>query len=360
MTDETVQVYSGSPITPEELLVLAEFAAPSHFVSDEHLRDAAANIAEWTEDRLAHVIDGALRLAARRDVRPSVIELLRAAAALRTRPAAARTPRRSPALVRARQSREPAAVEHERLAGHVAGVVAQQERDARPDVELGVAGPAERAHGIELGLIDGAGSHRFLQARSDIANGHTVLTRMPWRPHSSAAVRLKRRTAAFAAEYGRAFGQPLDAGAGAEVDDAPATITDVRVDGLHRDETAHHVDVELARRATPPTAPRGAPARRGSRRGSPGRRACPNSASAVATNASTCVALDDVDRACRVAREPRVSPPAPLPRAPASLRSATSTSAPASAAASTQPRPMPCAPPMTRTLLSFEPAHVSG
>jgi hypothetical protein len=82
MTYETVQVYSGSPITPEELLVLAEFAAPSHFVSDEHLRDAAANIAEWTEDGSA-VIGGALRLAARGDVRPSVMELLRAAVALR-------------------------------------------------------------------------------------------------------------------------------------------------------------------------------------------------------------------------------------------------------------------------------------
>ena len=39
MTYETVQVFSGSPITPEELLVLAEFAAPSHFVSNDHLRD---------------------------------------------------------------------------------------------------------------------------------------------------------------------------------------------------------------------------------------------------------------------------------------------------------------------------------
>ena len=78
MTYETVQVYSGSPITPEELLVLAEFAAPSHFVSDEHLRDAADNLAEWTDHRSA-TIAGALRLAMRQDVRPSVVELLRAA-----------------------------------------------------------------------------------------------------------------------------------------------------------------------------------------------------------------------------------------------------------------------------------------
>ena len=79
MNDETLQVFSGSAITPEELLVLAEFAAPSHFVSDEHLRDAAENLAEWTDHR-AGTIRGALRLAARQEVRPSVVELLHAAA----------------------------------------------------------------------------------------------------------------------------------------------------------------------------------------------------------------------------------------------------------------------------------------
>src|SRR5207249_2618309 len=63
MTYETVEVFSGSPITPEELLVLAEFAAPSHFVSDDHLREAADNLAEWTDHRPA-TIAGALRLAA--------------------------------------------------------------------------------------------------------------------------------------------------------------------------------------------------------------------------------------------------------------------------------------------------------
>lgn len=82
MTYETVEVFSGSPVSAEELLVLAEFAAPSHFVSDAHLMDAAANIAEWTEDGSA-TIDGALLLASRQGVRAIVIELLRAAAALR-------------------------------------------------------------------------------------------------------------------------------------------------------------------------------------------------------------------------------------------------------------------------------------
>ncbi len=79
MNDETLQVFSGSAITPEELLVLAEFAAPSHFVSDEHLHDAAENLAEWTDHR-ASAIHGALRLAAREEVRASVVDLLQAAA----------------------------------------------------------------------------------------------------------------------------------------------------------------------------------------------------------------------------------------------------------------------------------------
>jgi len=73
-----MQVFSGSAITPEELLVLAEFAAPSHFVSDDHLRDAADNLAEWTDHRSSTII-AALHLAARRDVHPTVIQLLRAA-----------------------------------------------------------------------------------------------------------------------------------------------------------------------------------------------------------------------------------------------------------------------------------------
>ena len=81
MTYETVQVFSGSPVTCEELLVLAEFAAPSHFVSDDQLRDAADNVAEWTDHRSATIV-GALRLASRRQVRPSVIALLREAAAM--------------------------------------------------------------------------------------------------------------------------------------------------------------------------------------------------------------------------------------------------------------------------------------
>ena len=79
MNNGTMQVFSGSAITPKELLVLAEFAAPSHFVSDDHLRDAADNLAEWTDHRPSTIV-AALHLASQRDVHPTVIQLLRAAA----------------------------------------------------------------------------------------------------------------------------------------------------------------------------------------------------------------------------------------------------------------------------------------
>jgi hypothetical protein len=83
MSNGTMQVFSGSAITPEELLVLAEFAAPSHFVSDDALLDAADNLAEWTDHR-SSTIAAALHLAAYRDVHPTVVQLLRAAAMLST------------------------------------------------------------------------------------------------------------------------------------------------------------------------------------------------------------------------------------------------------------------------------------
>jgi hypothetical protein len=79
MSKGTMQVFSGSAITPEELLVLAEFAAPSHFVSDDQLHEAADNLAEWTDHRPSTIV-AALHLASRRDVHPTVIRLLRAAA----------------------------------------------------------------------------------------------------------------------------------------------------------------------------------------------------------------------------------------------------------------------------------------
>ena len=78
MSNGTMQVFSGSAITPEELLVLAEFAAPSHFVSDDAMHDAAENLAEWT-DHEASTIVAALHLAMHRHVHGTVVELLRAA-----------------------------------------------------------------------------------------------------------------------------------------------------------------------------------------------------------------------------------------------------------------------------------------
>jgi hypothetical protein len=75
MAHNTVAVFSGSPITPEELLVIADFAAPSHFVSKDHLHEAAENVAEWTDHRPG-TITAALRLAATRGARDSVVELL--------------------------------------------------------------------------------------------------------------------------------------------------------------------------------------------------------------------------------------------------------------------------------------------
>ena len=79
MSYETMQVFSGSAITPEELLALAEFAAPDQFRDYEHLRDAADSLSEWIDGDTA-IAAGALRIAHRRRVRGSVAELLRATA----------------------------------------------------------------------------------------------------------------------------------------------------------------------------------------------------------------------------------------------------------------------------------------
>jgi hypothetical protein len=73
--DRSFKVFSGSAISPEELLVIADFAAPSHFVSRGHLHDAADQLAEWT-DHEPDTITAALRLASRRGARQSVVDLL--------------------------------------------------------------------------------------------------------------------------------------------------------------------------------------------------------------------------------------------------------------------------------------------
>jgi hypothetical protein len=79
MSSETMQVFSGSRITPEELLALAEFAAPDQFRDYAHLREAADNLSEWT-DHDSSIVAAALRIGYRRLVRTSVMELLRAVA----------------------------------------------------------------------------------------------------------------------------------------------------------------------------------------------------------------------------------------------------------------------------------------
>jgi len=67
--------FSGALITAAELVDLAEFAAPSHFVTARHQEEAATALAEWCD--FEHVpARRALLLARATDRRPEVIELL--------------------------------------------------------------------------------------------------------------------------------------------------------------------------------------------------------------------------------------------------------------------------------------------
>ena len=142
--------------------------------------------------------------------------------------------------------REPATVERDRLPGDVAGVVAQEERNPGADVALGVAGAAQRAHPVEVGLVDGARGDCRGEALRHRERAHRVdpdVLTTPLERGGAAEqpdARLRRRVR-------RSFRQALDAGGGAEVDDAPAPPAQVRVHGLHRDEAADDVDVQLAR-----------------------------------------------------------------------------------------------------------------
>lgn len=80
MTKSTLLGFSGTPVSAEELLLLAEYAAPSHFVSDDHLHEAAENLAEWSDT--ATVVVDALNLASARGDGPGVLQLLSETAAL--------------------------------------------------------------------------------------------------------------------------------------------------------------------------------------------------------------------------------------------------------------------------------------
>ena len=140
MTYETMQVYSGSPVTPEELLCWRSSPPRHHFVSDDTPR-RPENLAEWTTVSRRSPNS-------QRGLAPAI-----------------GAPEASSGVVARSRSTSPVAtwghapaVEHDGLAGEVAGVLTQQERHRRPDVELGVADATERAEADRgNGLLDRAG-----------------------------------------------------------------------------------------------------------------------------------------------------------------------------------------------------------
>jgi hypothetical protein len=75
----SAKLFHGSSVTREELLVLAEFLAPSsHFISDQQLQDSAASLAEWADEQ-PDILGEVLNLAAERHCRRTVMDVLRAA-----------------------------------------------------------------------------------------------------------------------------------------------------------------------------------------------------------------------------------------------------------------------------------------
>ena len=71
----TTQVFSGTAISPTELLDLAEFATPAPPLSAQQRRIEADNLAEWC-DHSPQLAQHAALLARGRDARPEVIEVL--------------------------------------------------------------------------------------------------------------------------------------------------------------------------------------------------------------------------------------------------------------------------------------------
>ena len=69
---------------------------------------------------------------------------------------------------------------------------------------------------------------------------------MPSAPHSSAAVRLSRRTAALALEYAARPASPSIPAPELKFTMLPPPAAELSVDRLHGDEAADHVDVQLA------------------------------------------------------------------------------------------------------------------
>ena len=81
MTKSTLRlVFSGTHVSAEDLLSLAEYAAPSQFDSDAELHEAAENLAEWLDT--PDVVVDAIRLAEARGDGPGVLQLLSEAAAV--------------------------------------------------------------------------------------------------------------------------------------------------------------------------------------------------------------------------------------------------------------------------------------
>ncbi|HEX5587724.1 MAG TPA: hypothetical protein VFZ17_10470 [Acidimicrobiia bacterium] len=77
MLDELRPAYafSGTLISAAELVDLADFAAPSHFVTPRHQQEAATALAEWCDFEHVPALR-ALQLARSTNRRPEVIELL--------------------------------------------------------------------------------------------------------------------------------------------------------------------------------------------------------------------------------------------------------------------------------------------
>ena len=74
-SESPTQVLTGTPITPSELLDLAEFATPHHLPTGSQLQYEADNLAEWCEDDPQLASHAAL-LARGRGARSEVVAVL--------------------------------------------------------------------------------------------------------------------------------------------------------------------------------------------------------------------------------------------------------------------------------------------
>ncbi|HZP27488.1 MAG TPA: hypothetical protein VFC99_00935 [Acidimicrobiia bacterium] len=76
MRTPTRPKFAGSAVDAEQLIRLGEFLAPqTHFVSEDHLREAAGHLAEWADDQPSRLWI-ARDLAVRRGCRGTVVDVL--------------------------------------------------------------------------------------------------------------------------------------------------------------------------------------------------------------------------------------------------------------------------------------------